>query len=175
MYQHNIEYQGFQGMGVAAGSIMSKHSIGGSSNYTRYQPELTAPLLNRLSGHEDHIRKEIWDVSRTKVGTPIPVPNLVLALFPKYLIWKDEASNATEGDSTNCALNFLNVTLPLLSIVLVQDGIYFACRFPDDWVSNYLRQKVPNFDNWCTVKLEEIAVMEHDKILKHKNVFDITI
>lgn len=134
-------------MDITDGFVMSKHSIGGSSTYQNYQPELTASLLNRLNDHKDHIRKEIWEVFHTKVGTSIHISHIVLALFSKYLIWKDEARNDIEGDSTNCAAKFLDIMLPLLSIILVQDGIYFTCRFPDHWISNYLCQKIPNFDD----------------------------
>ena len=116
-------------MGVVEGSVLSKHKVGGSDNWTRYMPEITAPLLNRLSGHEDHIRKEAWNVTCTKIGTPIPLHSLVVCLFPKYLIWKNQTSNTRNGDSTNYASNFLDVTLPLLCTVLVQDGIFLFGDF----------------------------------------------
>ena len=164
-----------QGMGVVEGSVLLKHSVGGSKNWQRYQPEVTAPLLNRLSGHEDHIKKERWNVSRTKIGTPIPLSDLVKLLFPKYLVWKDQASNTRVGDSTNCASNFLDVTLPLLCIVLVQDGVFFIRSFPNHWVSNYLCQKVPNFSHWCTVKKEEIEILDRNKVVDNKNLFNIAV
>ena len=124
MRQHNIEFQGFNGMGVVEGLVISKHNVVGSSNWQRYQPEVTADLLNRLSGHENYLKKEQWNVTRTKIGTPLPMNRLVVALFPKYLIWNDQACNTRVGDSTNCASNFLDKTLPLLCTVLVQDGIF---------------------------------------------------
>lgn len=129
-------------MGVIESSVMSKHKVGGGlDNWTRYFPKITAPLLNILSGHKNHIKKEVWNVTHTKIGTPIPVHLLCTALFPKYLIWKDQASNTRYGDSTNWASNFLDVTLPLLCTILVQDGVFFIHGFPNHWVSNYLCKK----------------------------------
>lgn len=145
-------------MGVEEGCMMSKHKVG-TSNWQRYYPEVTANLLNRLSGFVKPFREEVWWVPRTLIGTPLPLNELIRVLYPYYDSWLDQISNPSTGDSTECAENFIFHTIPYVTQVLVQDGIYFIAKFPEHPLSTILQEKIPGYYLWAAnarKKIEEL-------------------
>jgi hypothetical protein len=45
-------------------------------------------------------------------------------IFPYYCMWKDH-HEADDGDDSNAANNFIDMTLPCLAKVVLQDSVYW--------------------------------------------------
>eukprot|EP00978_Attheya_sp_CCMP212_P005410 scaffold12145_cov61-Attheya_sp.AAC.1 len=106
-------------------------------------------------------------VPRTKVGTPVPIPELVELLFPRVVRWREQYEGVG-GDPG--AKMFLCEILPYLAEVCAQDGIYWVVDHPTHFVSTWLVQKIPGYLASARAKRQECVTAannyEAEKISK---------
>jgi hypothetical protein len=131
-------------------ATMTKHAASNSGSSTlmnHYMTELSKSVLRVMAGFsKDDKEYFVW---RTRMlGLEeycLQNGNISLLhrIFPAYQAWLQERDGPA-GDKSDAAKNFLDVTIPFLASVVVQDGIYWIKEFPDHEVSRLLLYIMPN-------------------------------
>ena len=136
-------------------ATMSKHQ---KDKIFVYLTDLLKPVLRVMSGHNKDAR---YYVPRTEINLHelgLSLDQATAMISPRIETWRDQQQSA-EGDKSEAALNFLNVTLPFLAEVILQDSIYWTHDFPLHPISTLLIEKVHgaelqgvNYETWAIQK-----------------------
>jgi hypothetical protein len=116
-------------------ATMTKHGgskTGVATLLKHYITELFAKVLRVMSGFEkDNKDYRVW---RTRFNVDGFCAQFgkepVDFIFPFYWHWKEQ-QEGEDGDHSNAADNFINMTLPFLAKVVLQDGVYWIQNFPN--------------------------------------------
>ena len=106
-----------------------------------YMCEMSTPVLTTLAGFNPINPHDGYFVARTTIGLPgdLSPSELSTILFPHLARWKNEIASEG-GDKSEGAHVFLTSVLPFLAEVIVQDGIFWIDRYPDNpAVQEFLR------------------------------------
>ena len=152
---------------------MSKHK---TEKIAVYETELLPPVLRVMAGFR---QKSCYFVPRTRV---FPREELLHHHFPNGVVQQNEREAATflifprmrhwrtqmcspQGDKSEAAANFLNVTLEFLAITMIQDGIYWLKDFPDHEATRLLLHVMPPwYPGWASQARDQCRELtaQHD-------------
>lgn len=115
--------------------------------------------------------KESWYLTRVSLGVdgdvlPWTVDDAMAAIFPECEQWIGKCR--TPGAVDEGAEPFLFKVLPFLTLVAIQDGIYWVRDFPQHPVSLLLKQCLRGYEVWAQVAwrkcVKRTANIKADKI-----------
>jgi hypothetical protein len=148
---------------------MSKHQTetGTSKLSTAYCTELLPSVMLWASGYD---KNDIHSYNNPRTRLQLPIINnnnnnnntdtFILSIFPQIQRWKEEQADRARGDNRECARHFVNVVLPLLAMVVIQDGIYWVTDYPNNLPSRLLLEKMqtifPGYARWAQQARREI-------------------
>lgn len=161
MRKSGIESASAAGLDAQSIGTMSKHQSerGSSKMNTVYVTELFPPVLLWAAGYDKNDINS-YNNPRTRLQLPIIDNDDVLhAIFPKLEQWKAEQRDEN-GDNRECAEHFVNVVLPFLAMVVIQDGIYWIHDYPQSLPSRLLQERMravfPGYIRWAHEARQEI-------------------
>ena len=144
-------------------ATMTKHVLqkNPSRLQTVYLTELYKPVLRVMSGFR---KADTYDVPRTRIEIDTYCrahdKQPVEFFFPRYNEWCAQRQGPN-GDESKAAENFLDYTLPYLSKVLLQDGIYWIQKFPNHTVTRHLLHVLPaDYPQWASLKRNWVRQQE---------------
>ena len=85
---------------------------------------------------------------RGNILLPLSIQQYERKLLPRLSQYRAQ-SQGIRGDRSSCCDKFLNHIVPWLIQVLIQDGVFFICDFPDHPVSNLLKNQINGYDRWA--------------------------
>lgn len=142
----SVQYAGSEGLSTTQVSSLTKHMT--EKLASCYMPEVEKETVKVMAGFS---KDEAYFVPETLLPLPYDIHMLEGFLLPNLENWRLQAAAPHIGDSSTCAQNFLYVTLPYFTEVLVQDGIFFIRDFPNHPMARYL--KVNNLSGSCLLAL----------------------
>lgn len=164
-----IESASAAGLDAQSIGTMSKHHTERSKMNSCYFTELLPSVLLWASGFDkDDIHS--YNNPRTRLAIPDECNNSIEdTIFPRLRVWRleleskltderlaDEKSRC--GDNRACARSFLYEVLPLLALVIFQDGIYWIKDFPNSPPSRLLLSTMfPRYANWASDARRQIV------------------
>ena len=129
-----------QGISPDEAKTMTKHKV--DIFLKSYCAEINTRVAYVLSGFNPLDKNETYFVPRASIGLPCDdtqFPLLVELLFPQINVWKNElASNHGDKGYSMAANHFLDEVIPYMTQVLVQDGIYWLEKFPQNSAQHLL-------------------------------------
>lgn len=157
-----------QGLPPEIVKTITKHKI--EVFIQSYVCELSIPVCTCLAGFLPNRKGDEYFVPRSMIGTPgdMNVEQICHLLFPDYERWNNE-QRSDGGDKSKGAIHFLMEVIPFLSEVIVQDGIYWVKKFPNNPATRELisrmenRTGLQNYLDWAKNKRIEV-----ENILKQR-------
>lgn len=156
---------------------MTKHR---DNNFTRsYRAEMCVQIACTLAGFLPKEDDDKYFVPRAHTQLPNNLDNdkqkyneLVDHLFPVLKVWKEELeSEDGDKDHYESAYHFLNVVVPWLTKILIQDGVIWIKMFPSNSAKNILVHKMTvdpkgvalmgglNYSQWAASARNQIKTM----------------
>jgi hypothetical protein len=156
-----MDKAGTAGVSEEAVSTMSKHS---TSKIKQYVPQLHSGVMTVMAGFQTN---EEYYVPRCFLDMPWTPDEMVRAIFPQYESWRQQYLSP-QGDDSEAARNFIQETLPFLSMVALQDGIYWIKMYPNNSASTILKNTFPNYEAWASqarsAVIQQQAYLEQSRI-----------
>ena len=148
-----LQYGGFESLGPHQVNTLTKHKLEKQSS--AYGPVAERITCKVMAGFKNG---EPYHLERGQVVLPHSITMYENMLFgDKFTDWRDEA-DSEDGDKSTCCFSFLNGLLPWLIEVLVQDGAFFIHDYPTHPLSNWLKNSIPNYENWARETRRLVAI-----------------
>ena len=144
-----IEAASSAGLDAQSIGTMSKHHTerGSSKMNNAYFTELYHPVLLWASGYDKN-DIHTYNNPRTRLAMPNS-SSMENTIFPQLSTWKKQQESAN-GDTRECAKHFLEMVIPFLAMVVVQDGVFWINDYPNSEASRLLISMMPStYPNWA--------------------------
>jgi hypothetical protein len=112
--------------------------------HSAYQSEVDKETMKVMSGFR---KEETRFIPREHLPLPYTIQDYTNWLLPKYSTWVGQM-NSRRGDRSACCRKFLLSIIPFLVETLVQDSIYFIVEFPRHPIAEYLKNRIPGYEQW---------------------------
>jgi hypothetical protein len=121
-------------------------------------PELPSSAVLATSGF-DVFRREEYYIARSYVQVP---PQWIQMIFPYLNLWRFQVNEQLGFDKGAAAKNFVNLLLPFLAEIVIQDGIYFQKSYPNHTFSEILMHKLQavNYEEWASNARDQVKDRE---------------
>jgi hypothetical protein len=136
--------------------LLSKHTT--HKVDTSYLPELPYQAMLATSGFDVFQREEYY-IPRSYARVP---SEWISNIFPHINTWREQVNDIWGFDKGLAAKNFVNLLLPYLAEIVIQDGIYFTAAYPDHPYTKTLLQKMSpvGYEQWASDTREAIVQKE---------------
>ena len=174
-----------QGLTEQQVTTMTKHR---DNNFRKaYRAEISVPVATTLAGFLPTESTDKYFVPRGEIKLPASLQiegrfaNLIDYLFPRYQDWMNEL-NSISGDKTFevAANHFLKEVIPWLTKILIQDGIFWIEKCPENSAAKLFLSKMShrdgnnifgeNYSQWARLKRNGVKaqVTEHNALQQAK-------
>jgi len=164
--QSGVALGGWGGLLVEATSSMAKHFE--NKHQKCYRPELRKDVMHIMASFG---KDEAYFCKRAGLSNWLQTPwgfDIALNfLFPHLQTWKNQAYGGPHGDDCDGSRDFLELTVPFMARLILEDGVFFIKDFPNHPCSQILMQ-LPGYEAWARVARTRVdarvARSETDKI-----------
>lgn len=125
--------------------------------HKHYMSESNRDVLAMMAGF---LQNQEYFVPRSLIKIPFEENNVyVTHIFPHYNRWVQEANSRRGDKNEKAAKNFLEVTIPFLAKVVIQDAPYHLARYPTSELSRFfvaqVVQKYPEYAEYCRTAMKQ--------------------